>query len=50
LLIRNVKYLLEQLPNTIYRGTAYSETIQYLFENYKFAEELGFKNWAYLAD
>lgn len=50
MMIKNIPYLLEQMPYVIARGTAYCETAQYLFENYKFAESLGFKNWAYLAD
>ena len=50
LLIKNIPYLLEQLPNTVTRGTVYRESAQYLLENYKFAESLGFKNWAFLAD
>ena len=43
---KNIKYYLEKNPTGCFRSTGYAPTIQYLFDNYLYAESLGFKNYA----
>lgn len=46
----NVKYLLEKFPNTVFRSTGYAPTIHHLYENYLYAESLGFRQWVIIPD
>ena len=50
LLIKNIPYLLENFPLTTFRSTIYEPTVKYLFDNYLFAESLGFKNYFAIPD
>lgn len=50
LIKNNIEYLLKQFPNLRFRATIYPDTVQYLFENYLFAESLGFKYWVAIED
>ena len=47
---QNIKYLLEKFPTTVFRSTGYAPTIHHLFENYLYAESLGFKTWVVIPD
>lgn len=44
LIEKNIPYLLKKFPYITFRATLYQPTIQYLYENYKYAEKMGFKN------
>ena len=44
MVIDNIPYILEAFPNTTFRGTIYAPTAKNTFENYLFAEYLGFQN------
>lgn len=44
LVMKNIPDLLEFFPNTTFRATIYQETVQHTFENYLFAQRLGFKS------
>ena len=46
LIEKNIPYLLENFPATCFRSTVYAPTVKYLFENYKYAESQGFKQYA----
>lgn len=50
LIIKNIPYLLEKFPNICFRSTIYAPTVEHLFENYLYAEKLGFKNWEAIED
>lgn len=50
LLEKNIPYLLEKFPNICFRSTIYAPTAKYLFENYLYAESLGFKRWEAVQD
>lgn len=43
LVAANIPYILEYLPNTIFRSTIFAETAQFTFENFLFALNNGFK-------
>lgn len=45
LLANNMLEVLENFPTTTFRSTIDQNTVQYLYENYLFAEICGFKNW-----
>lgn len=44
LVVKNIPYLLEKFPDTTFRSTIYAPTVEYTFENYIFANYMGFKN------
>ena len=44
LVMRNIPCLLHYFPNTTFRSTIAEETVENTFENYIFAQYLGFKN------
>lgn len=44
MLYPNISYLLEKFPNVTYRATIDQNTVEKTFENYCFADYLGFKN------
>lgn len=50
LIEKNIPYLLENFPNICFRSTLYPPTIKYLYENYLYAESLGFKNYEIIED
>ena len=50
LLKNNITYLLEQFPELCFRSTGYPQTIHNMFNNYLYAESLGFKNWLTIID
>lgn len=50
LIEKNIFYLLEKKPDVHFRCTAYPPTIQYLFENFLYAEKLGFKYFSCCID
>lgn len=41
---KNISYILEAFPNTVFRSTIYAPTAHKTFENYMYAIEKGFKN------
>lgn len=41
---KNIPYLLKHFPNTTFRATLYQPTIKYLYKNYQFAKDMGFKS------
>ncbi len=45
LIEKNIPYLLEQFPAVCFRSTGYAPTIHHLFNNYLYAESLGFRNY-----
>lgn len=47
---KNIPMLLEYFPHTIFRSTVYKDTINNLYENFLFAEEMGFKHYACIPD
>ena len=40
---KNIPYLLEKFPNTAFRATVYQPTAKYLYQNYQYAQKMGFK-------
>lgn len=50
LIEKNIPYLLENFPNLTFRSTIYAPTVEHLFENYLYAESLGFKCWEAIED
>ena len=50
LLEKNIPYLLKNFPNITFRSTGYAPTIHNLFENYLYAESLGFKSYIMIPD
>lgn len=50
LIEKNIPYLLEKFPNLTFRSTGYAPTIHHMFENYLYAESLGFKRWLTICD
>ena len=50
LLSKNIPTLLKYYPNLKFRSTIYEPTVQNLFDNYLFAESLGFKSWEGIED
>lgn len=44
LVVKNIPTLLEAFPNTTFRGTIYPDTVHKTFENYMFAQYMGFKS------
>lgn len=44
LVVKNIPLILKAFSDTIFRGTIYPETAQYTFENYIFAQYMGFKH------
>ena len=50
LLEKNIPYLLKNFPNITFRSTGYAPTIHHLFENYLYAESLGFKAYVMIPD
>ena len=50
LIEKNIKYLLEKFPNLVFRSTIYAPTAKNLFNNYLYAESLGFKSFTMVAD
>lgn len=47
---KNIPNLLYYYPNLCFRATIYAETVQYTYENYKYAESLGFKRVFFMPD
>ena len=43
LIEKNIPYILSQFPFVLFRSTIYQPTINKMFENYLYAESLGFK-------
>ena len=50
LLQENIPILLKEYPQITFRSTGYAPTISHMFENYLFAESLGFKSWTTILD
>ena len=50
LMVKNLPYLLEQFPYLPFRQTVNIDTVDRLYDGYKYAEELGFKHWVYVID
>lgn len=42
--LKNIPYILKEFPQTTFRSTIYQETVDHTFENYLFAQYLGFRN------
>ena len=47
---KNIPYLLEKFPYLCFRSTIYAPTVEHLFDNYLYAESLGFRNWDAIID
>jgi len=45
---KNIPYLLLRLPSTVFRSTLTKATIPYVYENYKFAEHMGFCEYVFI--
>lgn len=50
LLEANIPALLKAFPMTTFRSTIYAPTVEHLFENYCFAESLGFRSYEAIVD
>lgn len=50
LVMKNIPILLDYFPYTTFRATIYENTCQYLFENYLFAQTIGFKKAFFIPD
>ena len=50
LIEKNIPALLEAYPNITFRSTIYAPTVEHLFENYLYAESLGFKSFVAIED
>ena len=48
--IKNIPYLLKNFPDVCFRSTVYKDTVKNLYDNFLFAESLGFKNYACIPD
>ena len=48
--IKNIPYLLENFPEVCFRSTIYKDTVENLYDNFLFAESLGFKNYTCIPD
>ena len=46
----NIQYILQYYPEITFRSTVYHETVDKLFHNYCFAENLGFKHYFFVPD
>lgn len=47
---KNIPLLLKNFPNLCFRSTIYAPTVNHLFENYLYAESLGFKHYEIIED
>ncbi len=47
---QNIPYLLKYYPNLTFRSTIYEDTVEHCFENYLFAEKMGFKSYFCVPD
>lgn len=47
---KNIPILLKYFPNVTFRSTVYKDTINYLFDNFLYAESMGFKNYTCIPD
>lgn len=50
LMAKNLPYLLKQFPYLPFRQTINIDTVDHLYDGYKYAEQLGFKHWIYVID
>lgn len=50
LIVKNIPYLLKHFPNTTFRSTVYKDTINNLYDNFLFAESMGFQNYTCVPD
>ena len=50
LIEKNISYLLKLYPNLFFRATIFSDTVKYTYENYLYAESLGFQNIFFIPD
>jgi sulfatase maturation enzyme AslB (radical SAM superfamily) len=50
LVSKNIPSILKYFPDTVFRSTVYKDTIKNLFQNYLYAEEIGFKNYICIPD
>ena len=48
LVMKNIPYILQYFPNITFRSTLDQESVEHMFENYLFAEQLGFKNYFFI--
>lgn len=48
--IKNIPYLLENFPTVSFRSTVYKDTVKNLYDNFLFAENLGFKSYSCIPD
>ena len=44
-IFQNIPYILKYYPNITFRSTIYEDTVEHCFENYLFAEKMGFKSY-----
>lgn len=47
---KNIPILLKYFPNTTFRSTVYKDTINNLYNNFLFAESMGFQNFSCIPD
>lgn len=50
LLNKNIPILLKYYPNLIFRSTIYKDTVNHLYDNFLFAEKMGFKHFIAIPD
>ena len=49
-ILPNIPILLKYYPNLTFRSTIYEDTVEHCFENYLFAEKIGFKSYFCIPD
>lgn len=49
-ILPNIPILLKYYPNLTFRSTIYEDTVEHCFENYLFAEKMGFKSYFCIPD
>lgn len=50
LIVENLQHITEILPETVFRGTIYPDTCEYLFDNIMFAQSKGFSHCFFCPD
>ena len=48
--IKNIPYLIEKFPEVCFRSTVYKDNVKNLYNDFLFAEQLGFKNYTCVPD
>lgn len=48
--VKNIPYLIENFPEVCFRSTIYKDSVKNLYNDFLFAESLGFKNYTCITD